>query len=145
MVIVGHEMERMFVARIDNENPFGDSLNSKLKKTKDPTRENLKPVDSSLTFDQYLTICLREGYAMLEAEEKAKGIKGAPEPKQALENTLGEKSDNPYVKARSQVFKKMSPKARSVIEEMEKGSIAKDERYDKFVLAVTALGDKLSR
>lgn len=132
------------MAKIDNDSPFGDSsYQKKLNKVKlDPSRQNLKPVDAWLTFDEYLAICLKEGAALLEAEEKEKA--DSVKSKDILEDTLGKMSENPYINARVQILQKMSQKARSVIEQMEKGSLDKDSRYDKFVKAVTELGDKLS-
>ncbi len=132
------------MAKIDNDSPFGD--NNKMKKAKmDTARENLKPVDGWLTFDEYLMICVKEGMLMLEAEEKEKAaLVKPPEPQKTLDDKLGETSTNPYIKARSQILQKMTAKARSVIDQMENGSLDKDRRYDKFVEAVAALGDKLS-
>jgi hypothetical protein len=125
---------------------FGD-YNEKLQKVKlDPTRQNLKPVDPSLTFEQYLAIAIKEGEELLAAEEKnsVKKPESFAQPKEKLQDTLGKMSDNPYIRARTQILTKMTPKARSVIEDMEKGSVKKDARYDTFVKQVTILGDKLS-
>lgn len=125
-----------------------DEYMDKLKKVKlDPSRKNLKPVDPKLTFDQYLAQCLKEGAEMLEAEEKAKpSVKPTPLAKTSkkLEDALGKMSDNPYVRARTQILGKMKPEARSVIEKMEKGTLPKDSRYDSFCKEVGILGDKLS-
>ncbi len=124
-----------------------DDYMSKLKKVKlDPSRKNLKPVDPSLTFEQYLAIAIKEGEELLALEEKAKkpSVKPAPKSTAALEDALGKMSDNPYVRARIQVLQKMKPEARSVIEKMEKGTLPKDSRYDTFCKDVGILGDQLS-
>jgi hypothetical protein len=122
-----------------------DDYMSKLKKVKlDPSRKNLKPVDPSLTFEQYLAIAIKEGEELLAAEEKAKApsVKSTPKTTAALEDALGKMSDNPYVRARIQVLQRMKPEARSVIENMEKGTLDKDTRYDTFCKAVNVLGEK---
>lgn len=122
-----------------------DEYMEKLKKVKlDPSRKNLKPVDASLTFDQYLVQCIKEGNELLEAETKKSSVKPPPSNPKVLEDALGKMSDNPYVRARIQVLKRMSADARSVIEKMEKGDLTKDSRYETFCKAVSILGDKLS-
>ena len=134
------------MAKSDPSNTFGD-FSKKIKL--DPSRQNLKPIDPSLSFEQYLAIAIKEGEALLAAEEKTKA-KGSvkPEPfKQAspaLEDALAKMSDNPYIRARTEILRKMTPEARSVIEQMEKGTKAKDTRYDTFCKAVTIRGDQLS-
>jgi parvulin-like peptidyl-prolyl isomerase len=135
------------MAKNDNNPPF-DDYSKKLKKVKlSPDRQNLKPVDPKLTFEQYLSQCIQEGNALLAAEEKTpkNSVKapGSVKPS-VLEDALSKMSSNPYIKARAQVLKKMSPDARSVIEKMEKGELTKDTRWDTFSKAVALLGDKLS-
>lgn len=140
-------MEENCMAKIDNNSPFGDgSYLNKLKKVKlDPTRQNLKPLPEGLSIEQIITQLVKEGNELLEAEAKTKpSVKSTPESKAALEDALGKMSDNPYIRARVQLLRKMTPEARSVIEKMEKGTLAKDHRYDDFCNMVTRLGDKLS-
>lgn len=124
-----------------------DEYMEKLNKVKlDPSRKNLKPVDPNLTFEQYLNQCLKEGEALLAAEEKAKPSVKKPtaQSKKVLDDALGKMSDNPYIRARTQILTKMKPEARSVIEKMEKGTLPKDSRYDEFCKEIGKLGDKLS-
>ena len=125
-----------------------DEYMEKLQKVKlDPSRKNLKPVDPKLTFEQYLAQCLKEGEELLAAEEKSKpapSVKSTPKSKQALDDALGKMSDNPYIRARTQILRKMTAEKRSVIEKMEKGTLPKDSRYDAFCNEVGVLGDKLS-
>lgn len=128
-------------------NNFDDYLD-KLKKVKlDPSRKNIKPRPPGLTEEQYLYLAIQEGHELLAAEAKTKPSVTPPQsvkPSPALEDALAKMSDNPYIRARADILNRMGPKARSVIEEMEKGTLKKDERYDKFCQAVTVLGDKLS-
>ena len=135
-------MERNYMAKSDPSNTFGD-FSKKIKL--DPRRQNLKPVDPSLTFEQYLTIAIKEGNALLEAEAKAQPKKPAtaPQPSPVLEDALAKMSDNPYIRARHEVLTKMSPAARSVIEKIEKGELPKDSRYDTFCKAVSARGEQI--
>ena len=130
------------MAKSDN-NTFGD-FSKKIQL--DPSRQNLKPVNPKLTFEQYLSQAIQEGYALLAAEEK-NSVKN-PEPfKQsspALNDALGKMSDNPYIKARTQILLKMTPTARAAIEEMERIGNTCNSTYDKFARSVTILGDKLS-
>ena len=65
-------------------------------------------------------------------------------PSPALEDALAKMSDNPYIRARVEILKKMGAIARSVIEKMEKGELPKDDRYDKFCKAVAVRGDQIS-
>lgn len=118
-----------------------DDYNSKLKKVKlDPSRKGLKMDPPHWTFEEQLAHAVADGFKLLEAEEKSKA---KPSPSPVLEDALGKMSDNPYVRARTQILTKMTPTARSVIEKMEKGTLDKDSRYDTFVKQITQLGDKL--
>jgi len=130
------------MAKSDPINKFGD-FSKKIKLSKD--RQNLKPVNPKLSFEQYLSQALQEGYAILEAEgsgsvTKPVSVKTSP----ILEDALAKMSDNPYIRARAEILNKMSPIARSVIEKMEKGTLPKDPRYDTFCKAVTIKGDQIS-
>ena len=132
------------MANSDNNNStFGDFSK---KINLDPSRQNLKPVDPKLSFEQYLEIAIKEGHALLVAEEKNSVKKPQPtkQPSPALEDALGKMSDNVYIRARTQILLKMSSEARSVIEKMENGTLPKDSRYDTFCKAVTIKGDQLS-
>ena len=109
-----------------------------------------KPYPETWTIERQIIEACKEGNALLEAEGKLPIGKPSPpssvtpDPKTAVQDNLAAKSTNPYVRARGEILGKMTPKARSVIEEMEKGTIKKDARYDKFCLQVSELGDKLS-
>ena len=122
-----------------------DDYESKLKKIKlDPSRKNLKPDPPHWTFEEQLAHAVADGFKLLEAEEKAgpaKSVKSSA----ALEDALGKMSDNPYVKARAEILKKMKPEQRIVIEKMEQNKIERDRRYDEFCKAVSRLGDSFSR
>jgi hypothetical protein len=141
-------MERNFMAKKDNDGLFNDFFNQMKKVKLSPDRQNLKPVDPSLTFEQYLAIAIKEGEALLAAEEKAKAkssVKPEPlaQPSAKLQEALAKMSDNPYVRARIEILNKMGPTARSVIEKMEKGDIPKDGRYDTFCKAINARGEQI--
>ena len=132
------------MAKSDNSNTFGD-FSKKVKLS--PDRLNLKPVNPKLTFEQYLLIAVKEGHALLDAEEKNPSKKPEPfkQPSPVLNDALGKMSDNPYIRARTQILTKMSPAARAVIEDMERiGGNTCNPTYDKFAKSVTLLGDKLS-
>jgi len=123
-----------------------DDYTDKLKKVKlDPSRKNLAPVSQDISFEELTAQAIKEGFAMLAAEDK-KASKHSVKPTSPniLENALGEMSTNPYIRARIEVLKKMTPAARSEIEKMEAGTLDKDHRYDTFVSIVSALGDELS-
>lgn len=132
------------MAKSDPSNTFGD-FSKKIKL--DPSRQNLRPVDPKLTFDQYLTIALKEGNALLKAETKTKPAPKASTtatPSPVLEDALAKMSDNAYVRARVEVLKKMTPETRAIIEKMERGELPKDLRWDTFCKAITIKGDQLS-
>ena len=135
------------MAKSDPSSTFGD-FSKKIKL--DPSRQNLKPVDQSLTFEQYLTIAIKEGNALLDAEAKVKPAQKASvtAPLKSdsvnLENKLGETSTNAYVRARSEILNKMKPESRAIIEKMSADEIKKDARWDTFCKAVTIRGDQLS-
>ena len=114
----------------------------------DSSRQNMKPLPPGLSDDKYLIIALREGYALLEQDDKTKNsVKSdsvkKPTPSK-VQDALGKMSDNPYIRSRNTILTKMLPLQRSTIEKMESGIIKKDARYDIFVREVSALGDKLS-
>ena len=126
------------MARISLNNNYGFPID----------RGPFTPRPAELTEEQYLIHALKEGYALLAAETKEKtpnSVKSnSVTPSQKLEDALAQKSDNPYVRARNTVLTRMLPSDRSVIEQMESGALTKDARYDTFVKAVAALGDKIS-
>ena len=138
-----HSLDERFMSKSDPSNTFGD-FSKKIKLS--PDRQNLKPVNPALSFDQYLTIAIKEGYALLATETKNSVKKPEPskQPSSVLTDSLGKMSVNPYVRARTQILTKMSPKARSVIEEMERIGNTANPVYDKFARSVTLLGDTLS-
>ena len=103
----------------------------------------MKPRPPGLTDTQYVLIALKEGYALLEADEKKKHSVKSPAVSK-VQDALGKMSNNPYVRARTQLLEKMLPGARAVIEKMEAGTLTKDPRYDMFCREVASLGDKLS-
>lgn len=143
-----HPLDERFMAKSDPNNTFGDFSKIKLS----PDRLNLKPVDPNLTFEQYLTIAIKEGYALLAAEatssvKKPNSVKAPQSPKSdsvKLENKLGEMSKNAYVRAREEVLKKMKPETRAIIEKMERNEMERDSRWDTFCKAVTIKGDQIS-
>lgn len=133
------------MAKNDSSNTFGD-FSEKIKL--DPSRQNLKPVNSKLSFEQYLMIAIKEGHALLDEEAKnapKDSVKKPTTPDSVkLENKLGEVSKNPYVRARIEILNKLSPEARTVIEKMEKNEIERDLRYERFCKAIQIKGDQLS-
>ena len=134
----------VYMAKNDNNSTFGDFTK---KVNLSPDRKNLKPRPQGLTEEQYLSIALQEGYALLEEDEK-NSVKTPPSASKSdsvkLDNKLGEMSTNAYVRARIEVLGKMNPKTRATIEEMERIGNTCNPTYNKFVEAVTILGDKLS-
>ena len=140
----------MSMAKNDNSNTFGD-FSKKIRLS--PDRKNLSMVNPKLTFEEYLVIAIKEGHKLLEEEAKnapKDSVKKTPQIQTKpdsvkLENKLGEISNNPYVKARTEVFKKMNPEARAIIEKMERNELTKDARWDTFCKAVRILGDQLSK
>lgn len=140
-----HPLDERFMAKNDSSNTFGDFSN-KIKLT--PDRMNLKPVNSKLSFEQYLMIAIKEGHALLDEEAKNAPKDSVTKPTTPdsvkLENKLGEVSKNPYVRARIEILNKLSPEARTVIEKMEKNEIERDLRYERFCKAIQIKGDQLS-
>lgn len=112
----------------------------------DPKKRKLDPRPKGLTEAQYLELCLKEGHAMLAAEEKASKPASKPSvtPAQKLDDTLARNSTNPYVRARIKLMDQMLPSYRSVIEKMDRNELPRDKRYDKFVNEIIELGDKYS-
>lgn len=131
------------MAKNDKKNPFGDF--TKIVKL-GTSRQNLKPVNPNLTFEQHLSQAIQEGYALLEEEAKnPKNSVKAPLKSDSvkLEDKLGEMSKNAYVKARAEVLRKMSPEARAIIEKMSAGELTKDSRWDTFCKAVNIKGEQI--
>ena len=132
-----------YMAKRDNNNAFGDFSK---KVNLSPDRKNLKPVDQKLTFEEYFAIAIKEGYALLAAEEKnpVKNPSTLKSDSVKLDNKLGEMSKNAYVRAREEVLKKMKPETRAIIEKMERNEMERDSRWDTFCKAVTIKGDQIS-
>jgi hypothetical protein len=138
-----HPLDERFMAKSDPSNTFGN-FSEKIKL--DPSRQNLKPVDPKLTFDQYLSQALQEGYALLAEDAKKAPKDSVTKPDSVkLESKLGEISKNAYVRARTAVFNKLKPETQIIIEKMERNEIEKDTRWDTFCKAVTKLGDDFSK
>jgi hypothetical protein len=82
-----------------------------------------------------------EGDRMLAAE-------GYADPKsssnKSLETSLGEKSSNPYIRARAQVLKSMKRWQQKEIETLESSGQTDKLAYQEFVKSVIEIGDKLS-
>lgn len=110
----------------------------------DPTRHNLVPPPTGLSIEKLINLLIAEGQELLLQEEQTASVKNPPPPQQALEDALGEKSSNPYIKSRVEVLKKMKPSERAIIERMEKNEIPRDSRWDQFQKWIIIRGDQLS-
>ena len=118
----------------------------------EPVKRTIKPRPKGLSEAQYFALALKEGHAMLDAEEKAQAVAAAkktPKPSvtpspSKVQDALAKTSTNPYLRARATLLDQMLPSYRLVIEKMENGTLTKDTRYDSFVREVTELGDKIS-
>jgi len=87
-----------------------------------------------------------EGFKLLEEEERAKNpVVKKPSPPSVLENALGAMDKNPYINARAQVLKNMTPKERSEIERMESTGKLENSVYQDFVRKVSKMGDLYSK
>lgn len=102
--------------------------------------ENLKPSPYSPDDPLIMDKLAAEGHKLLEADDKS-----APSvPKKTLETALGEKSKNPYVRARIKVLGDLAPSRRDRIIEAEKKGNTDTFEYKEFVKMVRKLGDEFS-
>ena len=105
--------------------------------------ENLKPMVNQPTNDMNLLMnhLAAEGKVLLEREETNPQKKFVSK---TLEDTLGQNSKNPYIRARIQVLKDLDPMRRREIAEMEVNGNTDNFRYNDFVKMVRTLGDRFS-
>lgn len=125
--------------KTNNFEPYEDKL--KKVKLNDGlySRKNLPISDHEETIAELI----KEGQRLIEEEEKLRKQSIIIETKQ-LESKLGSLSTNPYIRARCNILSRMSKDKLKLIEDMEKGTVPKDHRYDAFAKEVATLGDKLS-
>ena len=81
-----------------------------------------------------------EGLLLLEEDNK----KSITDEKSKLDSTLGEKSSNPFVRARIEVLEKMTLSQRSRILKMEAENNLDNPIYQDFVKSQRILGDEFS-
>ena len=88
----------------------------------------------------------KEGLELLQAEGGMPEIQSqvSKDETKKLEVALGESSDNPYIKARTQILKKMNQWQQAEIARMEKDGDINNRHYDAFVRHVREKGDELS-
>ena len=101
----------------------------------------ITPLDMNTPEPTMAELCA-EGEKLLAAEATPK-----PQPQspvKSLENALGETSSNPYIRARFQIFKDMTPAQRKEIEELESSGKTDSSIYQAFIKQQVAIGDKLS-
>ena len=118
----------------------------------EPVKRTIKPRPKGLSEAQYFALALKEGHAMLDAEEKAQAVAAAkktPKPSvtpspSKVQDALAKTSTNPYLRARATLLDQMLPSYRNLIERMEQNEIPRDKRWDKFQRELIDLGDKLS-
>jgi hypothetical protein len=119
----------------DNYEKYMDQINGKDMFN----RLNVPIPDHEETLDEILA----EGERLIQAELKLK----SPKTKKTVKtksNLTSENSNNPYIKARMQLFSKMDPAKKHWIDQVERGELKKDRCYDDFVKEVAILGDALS-
>lgn len=102
----------------------------------------VEPPDSNMLMKK-LAI---EGNLLLEQEELKEIKPSVPKlsSSKKLENVLGEKSENPYIRARIQILKDLSAEKRARIEKMEADGNIDNPIYVEFVKSIRILGDKFS-
>lgn len=130
----------------DNFDEYQKKLD-KINLSKD-SRYNLPQPDHQETLAELIA----EGFRLLAEEEKEKKTKSPVSsqdilghtPKSSLEDKLGSMSDNPYIRARCEILKKMSAIARNEIEKMEKNGNINNRLYNDFVKNVRIRGDQLA-
>lgn len=117
-----------------------DDYQAKLDAVKlDASRKNLKPFPDDYTLEQMIIHSIAEGNVLLIIKSAA-----PTQPPKVLDNALAKMSDNPYIRARAEVLKKMIPSLRKQIEEMEKTKNLDNRIYKDFVQEVRKLGDSFS-
>jgi len=87
-----------------------------------------------------------EGMELLEKEQVpiTKVVPEIHSSKKELENALGAKSNNPYIKARVQVLKDLPEWRRNEVLKMETNGNIDNKHYAAFVDMVAILGDTFS-
>lgn len=96
------------------------------------------------THEESLQEILKEGDKLLGEEKKLSASAPAKDERTQLESKLASTSSNPYVRAREEILKKMSPAEITTIRNMESGKEPKTQWYDRFVSKIADLGDKYS-
>ena len=98
--------------------------------------ENLKPYKRNMSIDDLAA----EGMKLLEVD-----VILPVTPKKSLEDALGDKSDNPYIKARTQILNQMVLSRKERILKIEQDKTTEHSfEYKAFVEQVRKLGDELS-
>ena len=104
------------------------------------------PINSTDDIEQMARILpalLKEGHRLLMVEAEKTIVNPVDAPKK-LETALGEKSNNPYIKARIQILKKYPEWKRNEVLKMEEKKNTNNRFYEEFCREVTDLGNKLS-
>jgi hypothetical protein len=106
--------------------------------------DKLKPSKYSINDPLLLDKLAAEGLKLLDSNPTPDPVKPQP-PQKSLETALGEKSNNPYVKARMKVLADMPLSRRERILKMEKDNTTEHSfDYKDFVNRVRKLGDEYS-
>jgi hypothetical protein len=111
----------------------------------EPTSKQAYEIDT--TTQVYLQQCVKEGFALLAKEEKAKIVKlpaAKKDPAQELNQKLTADQTNPYVQARINVLLEINLMFKKEVLRMEAEGDTDNRKYQEFVRMVREEGDKLS-
>jgi hypothetical protein len=122
--------ERIFMAKSNKGKGDPDDLSTRIKKLLRPDHE------------ESLAELIAEGNRLLAEETKNPLKKPVSNDSVKLQEKLGSMSNNPYVRARTEILKKMTPEARAILEQMSSGKKDKDNRWETFCSAISKLGEK---
>jgi hypothetical protein len=136
-------MERIFMAKNKNEDNFQEYLKNFNRKNLPLPSQDIRPEE------EYIIEALKEGNRLLEDEEKLAAKKSSKkssvkDDKKNLDDALGLKSTNPYIRARAMWMS--NPKNYwkvNDIKKMEIGELPRDQFYDEYAAEIAEMGDKL--
>ena len=133
------EVSVIFIVMAKGKSNFDNEQGAFRKLPPDP----INSTDDVEQFGKILPLILKDGYRLLAEEEKT-NKKPLESPAKKLETALGEKSNNPYIKARIQILKKYPEWKRDEVLKMEEKKNTNNRFYEEFCREVTDLGNKLS-
>ena len=122
------------------------NLQKYLEYVKTQGYDKLKPTDPKLDGNALLDALTKEGEIILQEEERArnkstKAVSNVIDESKRLDAAFAERSTDPYIRARVEILKGMSPGMRKEIETMEATGDKENNTYKRFIQDLIALAE----